>query len=168
MRSKLGEDDRLPGLHLLDGLHGDVEHGLDDGAFAGQDSHFLVLIPEGGADAPRVADGEGLPASGQAADDVAPVPFFARCTQNVGQLDVVFYIMGDVHAGQSLGFGDAIEAFHLAVEAVSHLLQHDVGVGILARMMLPHGGYLGEYLVHVGQVEVAAEGQVLHPPVVAA
>ena len=34
--------------------------------------------------------------------------------------------------------------------------------------MLPHGGYLGEYLVHVGQVEVAAEGQILHPPVVAA
>ena len=78
---------------------------------------------------------------------------------------MVFYVVGDVHAGEAFGIGYVVEAFHLAVQAMSYLLQHDVGVGILARM-LTHGGDFGEYLVYVGQVEVAAEGEVLHPPVV--
>ena len=78
-----------------------------------------------------------------------------------------FDIVGDVHARQSFGLGQVEKAFHLAVQSVAHLLEHDIGIGILAGM-LPHGGDAGKYFVHVGQIEITAESQVLGPPVVAA
>ena len=75
--------------------------------------------------------------------------------------------MGDVHALKPLGLALHVDTLDLAVKAVSHLLEHDVGVGALAGM-LPHGGYVGKDFIDVGQVEVAAQREVLCPPVVAA
>ena len=66
---------------------------------------------------------------------------------------MVFDVMRDAHARQSFGFGKVEEALHLAVEPVAHLLQHDIRIGILARV-LADGGDACEDFIHVRQVEV--------------
>ena len=68
---------------------------------------------------------------------------------------MVFYIVSDVHPSQSLGFSNVEEPFHFPIQPMSHLLQHDIGIGIFAGV-LPHGSDAGKYLIHIGQVEVAA------------
>ena len=73
--------------------------------------------------------------------------------------------MRDAHARQPFGFGKVEEALHLAVEPVAHLLQHDIRIGILARV-LADGGDACEDFIHVRQVEVTAQGKVLGTPVV--
>ena len=78
---------------------------------------------------------------------------------------MVFYIMGDVHTCQPFRFGKVEEALHFAIKAVSQLLQHDVGIGIFARM-LTDGGNACKDFIHIRHVEVAAESKVLGTPVV--
>ena len=165
--ARLADEDGLSRLQFADAVGRHVEHGLYHRTLAGQHGYLVVLIPEGRTDAPRVADGKALAAARQAAHHVAAVPLPARRAQHVGQVHMFLYVVGDAHTRQPFGFGLVEQALHLAVQAVAHLLEHDVGIGILAGM-LPHGGDAGKYFVDVGQVEVAAKGEVLGTPVVAA
>ena len=73
--------------------------------------------------------------------------------------------MRNAHAGKSFGFGKVEETFHFAVEPVAYLLQHDVGVGILARVLADSGNACKD-LIHVRHVEITAKGKVLGAPVV--
>ena len=59
-----------------------------------------------------------------------------------------------------------VEPLHFPVEAVAYLFQHDVRVGVPPGV-LPLCHYALEDFVHVGQVEVSAECEVLGSPVVA-
>ena len=152
-------------MQLLDGAGRDIKGCLYHGTFTGKHRYFVVLIPEGCTDAPRVAYGKSLSAAGETAHHVSPVPLLARGAQHVGKVDVVFYIMGDVHACQPFRFGKVEEALHFAVEAMPQLLQHDVGIGIFARM-LADGGNACEDFIHIRHVEIAAEGKILGTPVV--
>ena len=73
--------------------------------------------------------------------------------------------MRDAHTRQPFGFGKVEEAFHFAVEPVPHLFQHDIRIGILARMLADSGDACKDF-IHVRHVEVAAQGKVLGTPVV--
>ena len=74
--------------------------------------------------------------------------------------------MCNVHTGQAQPYGFGIKAFAFAVEPVPHLLQHDISVGINPGM-LPFGRNVGKYLIHIRQIEIAAQRKVFRPPVVA-
>jgi len=144
-----------------------VECRLQHGALRGQSQHFVILVPEGGTYAPGVAHREHLAASRHATDDVAAVPQRRCCAEHVAHVDVLLDVAGDVASVQVVLQGNVEQALALAVQPVTQLFKQDEGVAVDARM-LPEGGYGLEYLVDIGQVEVAAEAQVLGPPVVAA
>ena len=76
-------------------------------------------------------------------------------------------VMGHLHSSQSLGLGQIKESLGLAVQPMAHLLQHDIGIGILA-WMLSNSRDAGKDFIHIGQIEVATERQVLGTPVVTA
>ena len=73
--------------------------------------------------------------------------------------------MRHAHTGQSFGLGLIEQSFHFPVESVPHLFEHDIGIGILTRM-LSDGSDTGKHFVHICHVEVTAKGKVLRPPVV--
>ena len=79
---------------------------------------------------------------------------------------MILYIGSDVGTLEPLLFGLGKETLHLAVEAVTHQLEGDVGVAVDA-WRLPLGGEELEDLIDVGHIEVSAEAEVLGPPVVA-
>ena len=149
----------------LIGLEG--EHRLYDGALGGHHDHLVVPVPEGGPDAPRVAHGEHLAAARQAAHHVAAVPQGGGGAQDIVHVHPFLDVARDVRPLQPWRGGLGIQPLARAVEPVAHLLQHDVSVGIDAGM-LPLRRDGSKHLVHVREVEVAAECQVLGPPVVAA
>ena len=68
----------LSGLQLPDGAGRDIKGCLYHGTFTGKHRYFVVLIPEGCTDAPRVAYGKSLSASGKSAHHVSPVPLLTR------------------------------------------------------------------------------------------
>ena len=75
--------------------------------------------------------------------------------------------MSNVHAFQPFGLALHIEALHFTVEAVSHLFEHDISVGILARM-LPVSSDACKDFIHIGHVEITTQRQILGTPVIAA
>ena len=161
------DDEGLPRLQLDDVFAGQVEGGLEHGTLAGQCHHLVVTVEEGRADAPRVADGKHLAASRQAAHHVAAVVGMHGRAQHVGHVHVVLNVAGDVESFQPQPSGRFEVALHLAVQPVPHQLQGDVGVAVDAGR-LPCLCHLLEHFVNVRHVEVAAEAEVLGPPVVAA
>ena len=92
---------------------------------------------------------------------------FHRGFKHVGHLYVILDITGDAEPFKPLGLGLPKEPLHLAVQPVPHQFERDVGVTVDARR-LPLGGQEAENLVDVGHVEVAAQAEVLRPPVIAA
>lgn len=66
-------------------------------------------------------------------------------------------VMSNAHAGQSLGFCQIEEAFHFAVQPVPYLFEHDIRIGVLARM-LTDSRDAGKYFIDIRQIEVAAQG----------
>ena len=160
-------DQGLTGTELVDVVGLQVEGRLDDGALTGHDDDLLVLIPEGRAYAPGIAHGEHLAAARQAAHHVAAVEMRHRRAQHVPHLHVVVDEFRDLDALQAQLPRDGIQALDLAVEAVAHQLQGDVGVAHDAgRLSL--GRQETEHFVDIGHVEVAAQAEVLRAPVVAA
>ena len=157
----------MSGLKLVNAIGRYVQHRLNDRTLGSEHHNFIVHIPETRTNTPRVAHGKTFSASRQSADYIASVPLGAGRFQYIGQVDAVLNGMGNVHPFQPFCLAFVEEPFHFAVEPVPHLFQHDIRIGILARM-LACGGDVGEYLVHVRQVEVPAQGKVLRPPVVAA
>ena len=75
--------------------------------------------------------------------------------------------MGQVEPRLALGATAVVNPLHFPVEPMAHLLKHDVRISVFARM-LPVGYNAPEDLIHVSQVEVSTQGQVLGSPVVAA
>ena len=143
-------------------------HGcLDNRTLTGQDHNLVVGIIESRTDAPGVANAEGLPASGQPADHVTAVPLRGATFQDIRQIHIRLDCVCNIHARQSLGLVFLIQTFYLAIQAVSHLLEHDKGVGIGARV-LTNSCYLFENMLNVGKIEITAKSEVLGSPVVAA
>ena len=163
----LTREEGLTRLEFVNTFKGHVEHRLDDGSLGGEDEDFVVLVPEGGADAPGVAQGKGFAAARHATHDVAAIPERAARAQYVGNVHAGLDGVGEVEPRASLGHADIEDALHLAVQAVAHLFEEDMRVGIFARM-LSVGHDAAKDFVHIRQVEVAAERQVLGAPVVAA
>ena len=157
----------FPRLDLADGLGREVEGGLEHGALRGHGEHFVVLIPEGGADAPGVAHGEEFARAGDSAEHVAAVPDAGALLEDAGHVDVALDIFGDVGVGQSEVEGLLEAALALAVEPVAELLEEDVGVGDHAGV-LAFDGDRAEDLLHVGHVEIGADAEVFRPPVASA
>ena len=163
----LVNDQRLTGGQLLHRLAGEVEGGLQHDALAGHGNHLVVAVEEGRPDAPGVAHGKHLAGARHAAHHVAAVVVGHRGAQHIGHLHVILDVACDVRMLQPQPFGLREAALHLAVEAVAHPLQRDVGVAVDARRLALLHDFV-EDLVDVGHVEVAAQAEVLRPPVVAA
>ena len=144
-----------------------IQYSLDDRTFGSQHHNFVVLIPECRTDAPWVAYGKSFSASCHSADYVSTVPFGRGGFQYVGQVYPIFDGMCDVHAFQSFFLALVIQAFHFSVESVSHLFQHNICIGIFSRMLSCFRD-VGKDFVYIGQIEIAAQSQVLGTPVVAA
>ena len=75
--------------------------------------------------------------------------------------------MRDVHASQALTLTIPEQPLNLPIQPVADLLEHDISIRILPRM-LPRRGDLLEDLIDICQVEIAAKRQVLGPPIIAA
>ena len=133
--SVAADNERLAGLKLTDVLSLQVKRRLQYGALAGNGHHLVVAIVEGRTDAPRVAHGEHLARSRQAAHHVAAVVVLHRSPQHVGHLYVVVNIVGDVRALQTLFLCDGIQPLHLAVEPMAHQFEGDVRVAIDTRRL---------------------------------
>ena len=132
------DDDGLAGLQLLDVLTLEVEGGLQHRALRGDDDDLVVLVVEARTDAPGVAHGEEVAAAGDATDDIASVEVGHGRLEHIGHLDMVLDVARDVLVLQSVVAGNDKVALHLAVEAMAHQLQQDIGVAIDART-LAHG-----------------------------
>ena len=143
-----------------------IEYRLYHGAFAGKHQYLVVPVPEGGAYSPRVAHGKALSAAGHSAYHVAAVPSAARGLQYFRQVDALLDGTGDVRSFHGFFLALMVQTFHLAVQPMSHLFQQDISVGIPSRM-LSFGGDVRKDFIHVGQIEITADGEVLHAPVVA-
>ena len=74
------------------------------GAFRCHHHYLVVLIPEGGSDAPGVAHAQHLAAARHAAKHVAAVPHGGGELEHVGQVDVVFDVARDVCIGEDGSF----------------------------------------------------------------
>ena len=155
----------MAGRQFDDILAFQVERGLQDGTFAGQDDDLVVLVIESRTNAPRIANGKHLAASRQSAHHVTTVEIAHRGLQDVRHSDVVFNVTRNlaVLEPQLLGFREV--ALHLAVEPMAHQFERDIRVAIDAGA-LSLVGNLAENLVDVGHVEVSAETEVLGPPIV--
>ena len=125
----------LSGQEFVNAIGGHIECGLNDRTFGCHHQHLFVTIPESRTDAPRVAHGEHLTAACEAAQHIAAVEERGGGAQDVGDVDVVLDVSGQVGAGESLHIGDVVDAFALAVEPVSHEFEHDVGVVVDAWML---------------------------------
>ena len=60
-----------------------------------------------------------------------------------------------------------VQTLHFPVQTVSHLFEHDIGIGIFARMLSDSCNFF-ENVVYVCEVEISAKSEVLGSPVVAA
>ena len=144
-----------------------IQCSLNHRAFGCQYHDFLVHVPESRTYSPRVTDGKALSATCQSADNISTVPAGAGSTEHIGQVNPVLDGMSDVHALKAFRLAFLIQPLHLAVQTVSHLFQHDISIGILARM-LSASRNVGKNLIDISQIEVTAQRQILGPPVVAA
>ena len=75
--------------------------------------------------------------------------------------------MCNIHAPQSFFFIFPVQTLHFPVQTVSHLFEHDIGIGIFARMLSDSCNFF-ENVVYVCEVEISAKSEVLGSPVVAA
>ena len=75
--------------------------------------------------------------------------------------------MGDLHSLQPFDFILPVQPFDLTVQTMSHLFQHDKGVGIGTRM-LANGCYLFKNILYVSKIEITAKSEILGSPVVTA
>ena len=143
-----------------------IKSGLQHGALAGQGYNLVVAVVECGSYAPGVAYAEHLATTRQSAHHKTAVVVLHGGAQYVGHLNVVVDIVGNVDACQTLCGGLLIQAFHLAVQSVSHQFQGDIRVAV-DTWTLALGGQEVEHLVDVGHVKVTAKAQVLGAPVIA-
>ena len=82
-------DQGRTGVDFSNLVGGHVERGLDDGALGGGHHHFVVLVPEGRADAVGVAHHKGIAVSGHATHDVPPVEVRGGASQYVAHVQGV-------------------------------------------------------------------------------
>ena len=164
--SVLMHADRLPRHEFVYLLRLQCENRLDDRTLGSHDQNLIVFIPKGRSDTPRVAQDKHLAAARRPTHHITAVPQGGRRAQHVVYVDTLLDIACNVHTGQPQPYGFGVKAFAFAVEPVPHLLQHDISVGINPGM-LPFGRNVGKYLIHIRQIEIAAQRKVFRPPVVA-
>ncbi len=163
--SCLAHKDGLPRLQFIDASGRYIQGSLNDGTLRCQYHDFIVHVPEGRTNAPRIAHRKRFTATGHTADHIASIPLLARSLEDIAQVNAVFYGVSDIHAFQAFLLTFHIEALHLAVQTVAHLFQHDIRVGIFTRM-LAVGSDTCENLIHIGHVEITAQCQILGTPVI--
>ena len=158
---------RLAPVQFPDVLRVNIHDRLDDRTLGGEHDHLVVGIIKGGTYAPGIPDAEHLATTRDATDHETAVPRRDASPEHVREIDPVLNGMGDVHACQSLALAIPEQTLHLAIQPVADLLEHDISIRILPRM-LPRRGDLLEDLIDICQVEIAAKRQVLGPPIIAA
>ena len=161
-----GHHDCLSRLQFPDIITLQVKSGLQYRSFAGYRHNLVVLIIEGGANSPRVTHGKHLTASSQSTYNISPVKIGHGRSEHITHVHMVVDVVGDVCPMESFGLRFLENAFHLSVETVSHPFKHDVTVAEDSRT-LSLCCNLVKHLVDVRHVEIAAEAEVLRPPVVA-
>ena len=144
-----------------------VEGSLYHRTLTGQHYNFLIAVPESRSQSPRITHAEHLTASGEAAYHITTVKERRTRVQNIAHVDILLYEVGDVQAFKLSVQSDVIHALALSVQSVSHQFQHHISVAVDAGVMT-FGHYLIEHIIGVGEVEVAAQTQVLGLPVVSA
>ena len=75
--------------------------------------------------------------------------------------------MRDIHTLKAVRTALVVEPLDLAIKAVPKLLQEDMHIGDVTRMLSDRGDSL-EDIRHVGEVEVPTDGEALGSPVTAA
>ena len=73
--------------------------------------------------------------------------------------------MRNVHTHQPFGTAFVIKTFHFSVQTVSHLLQHDVSIGIFPGMLTVCRNICKNF-INIRQVEIPAQSQILGPPII--
>ena len=162
----LMHNERTSRIQFLYVITFQVEGGLQHRAFAGQGNDFIILIPESGTYAPRVAHGEHLTTACKAAHHISTVKIGHGGLQHVGHVHMVFNIGRDVTVLETQTLGIDKVALHFTVKPVPHQFKGDVAVAVDS-WILPLVDNTVEYLVDVCHVEVSTQTQVLGPPVVA-
>src|SRR5574344_425708 len=97
------DDQSLTRLQLFYRFEGNIESSLNDRTLRSQNDNFIVGIIESWSNAPRIAHRKHLTATSQSVDDISTVPYLARCLQYVGNIHIIFYIIGDVHSFAAFG-----------------------------------------------------------------
>ena len=155
----------LSRLQFFNFLHRHIECCLNHRTFRCQNSYFIILIPESRTDPPRITNSERLTTSGQSADNISPIPLFTGRTQHIGKIDMLFNKTGDAHSRLPFRFCKIKEAFYFPIETMPYLFEHNISIGIFARM-LSDSCNTGKNLIHIRHIEITAKGQVLGTPVV--
>ena len=143
-----------------------IENRLYHRTLTGKYQYFIILIPKSGSYPPRITYRKTLSTAGHSAYHVAPVPSTTRSLQHIRQVNMLFDSTVHIESFQTFLLILAIQMFHFPIQPMSHLFQQDISVGIPSRM-LSFGGDVRKDFIHVGQIEITADGEVLHAPVVA-
>ena len=162
---RLVDKECLSRLQFFNFLNRYIECCLNHRTFRCQDSYFIILIPESRTDPPRITNSERLTTSGQSADNISPIPLFTGRTQHIGKIDMLFNKPGDTHTRLPFCFCKIKETFYFPVETMPYLFEHNISIGIFARM-LSDSCNAGKNLIHIRHIEITAKGQVLGTPVV--
>ena len=134
--------------------------------FRCQHHDFFIHIPESRTDTPWVTYSKTFTATSQPTYHITSIPLRTGCLQYVSQINTVFNSMCNIHTLQTFSLTLIVKTLHFTVQAMSHLFQHDICIGIFTRM-LSEGSNVSEYFIHICQIEVSAQSKILGTPVIA-
>ena len=97
----------------------------------------------------------------------ATIPQGSTLAQDICQINTLLDVVRDIHSLKAVRTALVVESLDLAIKAVPKLLQEDMHIGDVTRMLSDRGDSL-EDIRHVGEVEVPTDGEALGSPVAAA
>ena len=152
---------------FIDTIGRHIQRSLYNRTFGCQYHNFIVHVPESRTNTPRITHSKTLTATRQSTNHVAAIPFRTGSFQNVRQIDTVFDGMCNIHAFQSFRLTFVVKTFHLTVQTMTNLFQHNICIGIFTRM-LSGSSDISKNLIYIRQIKVSAQGQILGTPVITA
>ena len=155
----------LSSLELMHLVEGEIERCLDHWPLGGDHEDLVVVVVIGGTDAPGVAHRIHLATTGHAAEDIASVKHRPALSERLQSIDMILYVLRDVHPLEPLCHAVCIAALHLSVETVTEEFHEHACVRSISRMLSASGDVL-EYILDRGEVKVPAHSERLSPPVI--
>ena len=155
----------LSSLELMHLVEGEIERCLDHWPLRGDYEDLIVIVVIGGTDAPGVAHRIHLATTGHTAEDIASVKHWSALPQRLQRIDMILYILRDVHPLEPLCHAVCIAALHLTIESMTEELHEHACVRSISRMLSASGDVL-EYILDCGEVKVPTHGECLSPPVI--